>query len=108
MLHSKVLSWLPPSAAAELLVPGVGLSVPAVEPEAGGGAAVAIYKQSSRLESTEPSWSEYTHTEVRTPMSTVFYEGKEVEKQTVRRGPFLKSDKITPEHEQPLADSSSC
>lgn len=42
MLHSKVLSWLPLSAAVELLEPGLVFSVAAVEPEAGGGAAVAI------------------------------------------------------------------
>lgn len=46
MLHSKVLSWLPLSAAVELLDPGLGLSVAAAEPEpdgaGGGGAAVAI------------------------------------------------------------------
>lgn len=42
MLHSKVLSWLPLSAAAELLAPGLGFSVDPAEPDAGGGAAVAI------------------------------------------------------------------
>ena len=44
ILHSKVLSWLPlsPPVAVELLDPGLVLSVAAVEPGAGGGAAVAI------------------------------------------------------------------
>lgn len=42
ILHSKVLSWLPLSAAVELLDPGIGFSVAAVDPTAGGGAAVAI------------------------------------------------------------------
>lgn len=42
MLHSKVLSWLPPSAADEPLDPGLGLSAAAAELAAGGGAAVAI------------------------------------------------------------------
>lgn len=37
MLHSKVLSWLPLSAAAELLDPGLAFSTPGV-----GGAALAI------------------------------------------------------------------
>lgn len=41
MLHSNVLSWLPPSPAVELLEPGLGFSV-AVEAAAGGGAALAI------------------------------------------------------------------
>lgn len=42
MLHSKVLSWLPLSVAVELLDPALWFSVAGVEPEVGGGAAVAI------------------------------------------------------------------
>lgn len=52
MLHSKVLSWLPLSAAPELPEPGPGASVGPVGPEAGEGeggegAALAISTQSN-------------------------------------------------------------
>lgn len=43
MLHSNVLSWLPPSAPAELLDPEFVLS--AVEPEAGAEEAAAAIDQ---------------------------------------------------------------
>ena len=56
ILHSKVLSWLPLSAAVELLDPGLVFSVAAVEPEAGGGAAVAIKKNTDPLKKTRYRW----------------------------------------------------
>lgn len=83
MLHSNVLSWPPPSAAAELPVllgPGFEFSSAAAaaaaasaEPVAGGGAALAIYptkihftlKYSAGDSSGLPGASIYTHGEVR-------------------------------------------
>lgn len=69
MLHSKVLSWLPLSAAVELLDPGLGFSAAAAEPAAGGGAAVAIYSSldplnEERVTPPAPSVSKRTHKEV--------------------------------------------